>query len=221
MWSERTLMCLGLGLALGASACTVVEGNGIAAQEERPVRSFDELEIRGDVVVIARVDPTLEEAAGFSLRVAGDENLLPHVKTRIVGQRLIVDTSEVWLSPQLPLEVTVRASELRALEVYGAQVRAEGMDQRSMRVIAEGGAVWLRGRVDQARLVASNGAEVDALELVTWSARVDAGQSAEISVCAEDMLEVVASDYARVTYSCRPYEVYEDLSGGASLTRAW
>jgi hypothetical protein len=216
-----TLCVLGAVVLLG-SACTVVEGNGVPAQEERPVRSFSELEVRGDIQVIARVDPDLDAQQGFEVRVSGDENLLPHVHTRVVGQRLVIDTEGVWLDPQVPLEVTLRAQELRSLELAsGARVRAEGMDQRSMRVIADGhqSQAWLRGRADQVRLALTNGAQVDALELVTWTARVDAQSHAEVSVCVQDRLEVTASQYAEVQFSCDPYEIFEDVSVDASLRR--
>lgn len=223
MAHQRMSVLLLLGaVALLASACTVIEGNGVPAEEERPVRSFSELEVRGEVQVIARVDPSLRAEQGFEVHVSGDENLLGHVRTRVVGQRLVVDTEGAWLDPRIPLEVTLRAHELRTLELYqGARVRAEGMNQRSMRVIADGygSRAWLRGRADQVRLALSNGAEVDALELVSWTARVDAQSHAQVSVCVEDQLEVTAREYAEVEFSCDPYEIFEDLSSDASLRR--
>ncbi len=217
-----TLMLLGLSLVMTlASACTVVEGNGVPAEESRTAHAFSELEVRGDVLVTARIDPSFRGDNGYQIRVSGDENLLQHINTEVRGDRLIIDTSGVWLSPQLPLEVTLRADQLRILETSSdAKVRAIGMDQRSMRIFAtDSSSVRLEGRVDLVRVETSGFAEVNALELLTWDSRVDASGASTAAICVEDRLEVQASQNAHVEFACNPYEVDEFLSDEARVTR--
>lgn len=219
--SVRASLALSLvAVAMFGSGCTVVEGNGVLAQETRQGPSFLEIEAGDDVVVVVSVDPTLERSS--NLEISGDENLLAYVETRRVGQTLVVSQAPgIWLWPSTPLRVDVRVPELRGVDVHGAaRVTVRDFDQRRLRVRAFGSStVRLTGIVDNLSVQMGDDAELDAGGLLTWSSRVDASGQADAHVCVEDTLDVLAVEESMVAYSCAPFTVYESSSESARVAQ--
>ncbi len=208
-------------VALGASACTVVEGNGTIVEETRPVSDFIEIEASDDFIVDVRVDPAMK--GPFEVRVTGDENLVQYVETQQIGRRLVLSQRPgFWLQPSQDIRIDLRVPSLSTLEARGGVlIAARGFRQRRLRVLAaDHSRVRLEGEVDALNVVATGSAQVEAQHLITWLTRVDAAQNAHAQVCVEENLDAIASGDATIAYSCSPFSVYEEVHDHALVVRA-
>lgn len=116
-------MAAGTLLCLAAWAETVA-GSGRVVSETRPIGDFNAIAVNGAL----RLD--VRQAGAPSLRVQGDDNLLPLLETRVEsGGRLVIRPKRgVELRPRQPIVVTVDAVTLKALSAAGNnQVNVSGL----------------------------------------------------------------------------------------------
>lgn len=221
-------------IVLGAGCGQYVPGNGAAAREVRPVSRFSELEVRDGL----RAELTIQGTT--SLELAGDSNLLPLVRTEVVGDRLVVRTDE-WthLDPRVPLVVRIGAPALHSIggsgaaEVTGADVAAP-----ALALSASGGTRLAFGGVRADRVsvdasgasrveIAGQGQAIDA-SLSGASAllargfsgadvRVKGSGASRGEVCANRSLDADLSGASHLDYYCHPGMVTKDLSGASSI----
>lgn len=146
----------------------VTPGSGVSAVEERTVGSFDRLENNGTVDVTVEIDP---DDPG-TITVTCDNNLLDLVRTRAVGDALIVDHPFGFgLQPTVPCSVVVRTSHIEAVENDGTStIRASG-DLRGLSVVSGSGtgATLVDGVVPDLIWVEASGTgdvQIDGIEAV-------------------------------------------------------
>src|SRR5262249_55011009 len=97
-----------LALALLAFACGPrVEGSGVAKTEARSVDAFTQVETSAGIHVEVRV------GGAASVKVSGDDNIVPLVETGVSGGRLHVGYKSAQnVSTKTPLQVEVVAPSL-------------------------------------------------------------------------------------------------------------
>lgn len=83
-----TLILAALLVVTGCRKYPRIEGNGQVTSEMRQLVSFDRIENNGSFNVYIRQDSV------FSARVEAESNLIPHIRTRVNGNTLIIDTRE-------------------------------------------------------------------------------------------------------------------------------
>ena len=204
------------GLALTGSACTIVDGNGVIVEEKRALSTFSEIELDSDMRLDIEVNP--EAQTPFELKVLGDENLMPYIRTRFEGRRLVIEETE-WLNPTRTVTGRVVVPSLRGIEVSdSASVLITGIDQRTLRIAADSNSrVALQGQVEELSILAQGSSRVDALDLVSWRARAELSGSADAAVCVEETLEARASGSASLSFACHPFHIFEDITESASV----
>ena len=211
------MVCLGAIAMLTSSACTIIDGNGVVVEETRELPSFSEVDLSGQMRLNISVDPATETP--FALEIHGEENLMPYIRTRFDGRRLVIDETE-WLSPSRPIHGTLTVPSLRGIEVgSSSSVSVSGIDQRTFRIASNGGQVHVAGQVDELSVLASGSSDVDALELVTWRAHADLTDNSSVRLCVEDTLEASASGHSDLRFACRPFHIFEDVRESGSVSR--
>lgn len=194
---------------LALAGCRGLGGNGIAKSEVRPVPAVSAIDVGGAIdlqVTVAEQTP--------SLRIRGDENLLPHLVTTVKGQRLEIHT-DVDVSPRLPLRVELTVSSLVGVHVTGAaKVQASGLRGQAFSLYASGAAsVDLAGDVSQATIDVSGAARVRAHTLHAHDAKVQLSGAADVSVFADGLLRVEISGAGRVEYAGHPTKIDKAVTG--------
>ena len=156
-----------------------VEGNGVAAVERREAGDADGIDINGPLQVEVRV------GAAPSLRVEGDSNLLPMLKTDASG-----GTLRVWVEGSVrasnPLRVIYTTPQLRRISSNGSgRLAVSGLNGGALNLSQNGSRqVQLAGAVSQleARLNGSGGVNASGLESgstvasLNGSGRLDLGR---------------------------------------------
>ena len=207
-------------LAFGLGGCEdVVQGNGVAAQETRTVRSFEGA-VANDGVAL-----TLDAANGEpgTLVVSADENLLGLVVTQVQSGWLTVRTTKPVSSP---IGITVKGPAPGLLKVganTGGMATATGVDVAGTFevAVAGGGTVTVTGETDRLDVLASGGSVLHARDLTAREVRVlTASGGSRVEVCATSALHAAASGGSMVTYACEPSVVEPVTSGGAVVRKA-
>lgn len=222
--SKRALLPFALSLSLiplaacvvsiGGSSCSVhtLRGSGVAATQERPVPAFSRVEVRGAAEIVARVgEPT-------SLRVTGDDNLLPYVTTQVEGETLVIAMQPGSYSFERDLVVELSTPRLESFAVQGsADAELSGFAGGPLALSISGsGDVRAQGRVDELRVSISGSGDMrlDGLEARTGA--VSIAGSGDVRVNAVESLEVSITGSGDVRYGGRP-AVRQQITGSGSV----
>lgn len=145
-----------------------IRGNGQKITEAREVPSFERVSMRGAIDAVVKVGPAQ------SVSITIDSNLITHVRTRVEGDRLVIDTDEN-LSWDGIARAEITVPRLRAFGVSGSSdATIEGGKGEDLQLSTSGsGDIRWRG-VATALEVATSGSgdvtlagEADALEAST------------------------------------------------------
>jgi hypothetical protein len=164
-----------------------VDGDGIAAREQRTVGTVNGLDVNGSIVVDVRVGPAT------SLVVEADSNLLPLVRTDVRGDTLNIYTERAYRSRN-PIHVIYTVPRLTDLRQNGSgRVAVEGLEGSPLSLRRNGsGIVSVSGQVASLDVDSNGSGVLDAGRLQSASAR--------LALTGSGRLEVgrVAGDYAIV-----------------------
>lgn len=215
-----------------SATCEMLRGNGKLVDTTRTVGHFTELVVSERFVVALR-------RADQRVRLIMDENLLPHVLTRVEREVLTIASARprLELFPSAEARVHVAAPELRRITATGAAHVGGEIAGSTLAVLASGSAdVALGLRVAQALavdatgaaslhlsgeaaklVVAAGGAATLASNVVTSEAEVVATGAARLTIFAAQRVVVRASGSASVLVRGRPMARDVETSGSASV----
>lgn len=172
-----------------------LDGNGVAARDQRAIAALPALDVGGSLPVEVRVGPAP------SLVVEADSNLLPLIRTETRGDTLRI-WSEKGLRSKTPLRIVYTTPRLSEVNASGA-TRVEVADLNGARLdVRRSGSseVRLAGKVDNLNARSSGSGLLDASRLQSN------GIDASLSGSSRMRLGQVKGDRARM-----------DLSGSSSL----
>ena len=186
----RPVLTPALG-ALVLSACTGVIGSGQAAQESRTVAAFTRVSTSDGIGV------EVKAGEASAVLVEGDLNILPYIKTEVVGDELTIGTTEgnLPLLPQRKLMVTVSLPSLAGLSASGgARAQATGVDSPELAVAASGGSeVTIAGQAPSVVASAVDGARLFLKDLTSESAQLVARSRSAVLATVTGHAQVDAS----------------------------
>ncbi|MFC5550104.1 head GIN domain-containing protein [Massilia aerilata] len=191
----RTLLAIACLAALGGCAIVVapgadgdytvrtpfngntIEGDGIAAHEQRSVGTVNGLDVNGAIVVDVRVGPAT------SLVVEADSNLLPLIRTDVRGDTLNIHTDRSYRSRN-PVHVIYTVPRLTDLHQNGSgRIAVEGLSGSPLTVRRNGsGMVSLSGQVASLEVDNNGSGSVDASRLQSASAKLAMSGSGRLEV---------------------------------------
>jgi hypothetical protein len=154
-----------------------VQGDGIAARDQRTVGTVPALEVNGSVVVDVRVGPAT------SLVVEADGNLLPLVRTDVRGDTLVVEIARAYRSSN-PVRVSYTVPRLSEVRHTGSgRLSVQGLNGTPLKVAQQGsGSTLLTGQVASLDVAGSGSGSVDASTLRSASANLSMSGSGRINV---------------------------------------
>ena len=101
---------------IGFSGCHKpigINGNGQVATETRPMVSFDKIVNEGSFNVYITPDSI------YQVMVEAESNLIPHIRTMVNGNALIIETREN-LNNNYPMNIYVKSPKLNSIELHGS-----------------------------------------------------------------------------------------------------
>ena len=183
--------------ACGVYGVGSVEGSGNLITQTREVGSFSGIDVRGGANVELTVDPSRTK----SVSVTYDDNVIDFVITEVDGNTLVIDTRGSFSTTGGPRRlVTVVTDAIEVIEASdGADVTGDGV-------------------TESYRLHASDGSDVDLLDLEASSVEIDASDGAEVWVFASQSITASASDAASVEVFGSPAMINISESDVAEVT---
>ncbi|MDP4280742.1 MAG: head GIN domain-containing protein [Bacteroidota bacterium] len=222
-----------IGLLL---SCQVwgVKGDGNNKRETRTVSSFNSVEIGG------AFDLTISQGTAQSVIVEADDNILPLIRTEVVGNTLKIDTKKpIHHASKMKIFLTV--VDLKRIDASGAvNIQTENRLTVPELTISGSGAsdgkmdlavqklnidmsgscnMHFSGTAENVSLDGSGAVNLHAFDLVAQNYNLDisgAGK-AEINVAKE--LKADISGAANVYYKGEPTQMFQDVSGAGSIRK--
>ena len=189
-----------------------VRGNGQAASEAREVAAFTRIDLHGLGTLTWRRGPDRP------VRLSGDANLLPLVRTEVRDGTLFIGPVET-IRPRLPLQYTLQSPLLEGIEVTGAaRATLEDVQAQRLRIAVSGaGKVVARGQANQLTVELSGAADIDALGLQADVVQVEVSGAGNVRVHARRELDARLSGTGQIRYAGNPPVVRSDVSGAGRI----
>ena len=199
----------GLGDMLG-----LVHGSGNIKTEQRPVDSFDAVDLKGS----SRLDLRIGPQAGVT--VAADDNILDLVRTRVQGRTrtLVVDEKGRWTSRHGPV-VHVVVPRLEALKIDGtgdASLHGISGDELSLHIEGSGN-IDAEGAVAELvlRIEGSGDARLAHLQADFAEVLIQGSGNAEVS--AAKSLKGVIEGSGDLAYYGNPPQLSTKVDGSGDI----
>ncbi len=203
---------LAAGLLLTACFGPRIKGSGNEVRQARQVAQFRRIDIRGSTDVVARIGSTT------AITVSGDDNIVPHVRTEVRGDTLVIDMEDGSYSTSAPLLVTVSTPALDGISISGsASAQASGVTaERFDASISGSGDMEVQGTAGELEASVSGSGDMRLYGLAARRAVVDVSGSGNIQLSAAEGLEVQVSGSGDVRYRGNPAREVK-ISGSGSV----
>ncbi len=191
-----------------------IRGSGIVKDENRPVDSFDNIDISG------MYDVRISVGNENSLRIYGDDNLLPLIKTEVEGNTLHV-WSKKNISPRKKIKIEIVTESLETISSSGAsRIKLNDFKGEELNIEGSGaGSFHLSGETEYLRIELSGAVNLNADNLIADKVDVEISGASDADVYAKDELRAEISGVGNIEYSGNPQSVKKSISGLGSITQ--
>jgi hypothetical protein len=195
-----------------------VVGSGVSRQEARTIDAFHEVEAGNSLLVNITVDP----GAKPSLKISGDDNLVPLVESVIRDGTLVLRVKEgTSMKPKLPIVAEVIAGELEGVDASGAaRITVKGVVKTKRFAAEASGAaqVVVEGLALSEAIADASGASQIELSGSAASLKVEASGAGQVKARALQVDDAnVSIDGASVVVVRVSNSVAGELSGASQL----
>jgi hypothetical protein len=219
------------------ASCSVVgeRGNGNVQKQERKVSDFNAIEVSG------AFDVFISQGTTQSVILEADENLLPLIRTEVVGGTLIIDNKKPIHNPK-SMKVYITVTDLKrievsgavdiqtqnkltltelAIEISGATDAALDIAVQKLEISSSGGSeMKLTGMANRMDLDVSGAVEIHAFELLAETVSIEISGAGEVEINVTKELNTDISGAATVRYKGDPAKVDSNISGAGSIKKA-
>lgn len=190
-----------------------IRGNGHIKTEERQVAAFANLDVGGAFEI--------EWLNGSpSLRIATDENLLPHIEANVSDDTLHVRTRDhVW--PTHGIKVVVSSPTRTGGRIRGAvKLTVKQLSGSTFALESKGASeVSLDGSIDRLLVDMTGASQLAADGLKAKTAEISTTGAGDAEVSVTDSLQAVITGAGKVTYSGNPPTIKKQITGAGSIRR--
>ncbi|MDR3711839.1 MAG: DUF2807 domain-containing protein [Puia sp.] len=215
-----------------------VRGNGIIKTEDRSVGNFKNIEVGGDENVY------ISQGETSSLRIEGDENLLPLIEVTQEGDKIYIRPRQgVNLDPTHELRIYAKAPVFHDISVSGAcniigQEKISNPDKMRLHVSGAGdikmevdapeleaeisgsGSIYLKGQTRDVGLGISGAGHAHCYELLAENTKIDISGAGDAEVYASVKLDADVSGAGSVSYRGGATSINQHVSGAGSVRKA-
>lgn len=223
------LRCLAVLLAFSLSSCIIhidgdgddwgwgnspiLKGSGVRGTQVRATGEFQRVRanLMGDAHIVVGKESRVE--------ISCDDNLLEHVRTRVIDGELQIDTDGQSMAFHEGLRVEITCPALAGAALAGSgSLRVEGLSgERFEASLSGSGDLWARGNVAQVSLSLTGSGELDCRELQAQTAQVSLAGSGDVRVQAKTSLSVSISGSGDVRYSGAPAQITRSVAGSGTI----
>jgi len=226
-----------VGISSLCASCDVIggiHGDGNVLKETRKVSGFDGIEVSGAFNIILKQGPAEEVV------VESDANLLPVIRTEVVGGTLTIETKKP-VSHMTVMKVYITVKDLKKIDVSGAvdihtdgrltvpelSIDASGASESKMELGVQklkldcSGASKMRfsGFATYVNMDLSGASDIFGFDLLaeTYDIEISGAGNAQINVSKKIHAEI--SGAGNVKYKGSPTDVDQSVSGAGTIKR--
>lgn len=190
------------------------KGSGNAKTETRNISGFKKIAASGAVHVEVSIQKD------FSVTVEADDNLLGLVKTETSGDTLKIYTADK-ISTKTDIKVKISMPSIENLDISAATVATvTNVKADSLEIKASSASkVKITGEAKTLKADASSASSIDAENLKTVDASVEASSASSATVSAANELKAKASGASSINYVGDPKSVKQDASDVSSVNK--
>ncbi len=235
-FSAFMLISLFLGLSSLFAACNEfgVHGDGNVLKETRKTGSFNGIEVSG------AFDIVMKQGATEEVIIESDANLLPLIRTDVVGGILKIETKKP-VSHVTVMKVYITVKELKRIETSGAvDIRTDGrINVPELSIEASGatdskleiavtklklecsGASKIRfsGSATDVSMELSGASDIFGYDLLAESYDIDISGAGNAQVNVSKKIHAEISGAGSVKYKGSPAEIDQSVSGAGSIKK--
>lgn len=229
---KTALFLFVLFYALQGSAYAVhVKGSGRIIKEARNLEVFDRISVTGTCDLHVSQDPQQ------SLSVETDDNIMKHVRTRVMKGELVIDLQpdNISIEPSKKIVIRVQMAKLGGLNVIGVanvymkkikadrlvisldgvgEIDCRELHARDLDVTVGGaGTVTLAGDAAKQKIAINGTGGYKGGGLKGGSVKVDINGTGNAEVWAEEVLDVAINGVGDVSYYGNPRDVRKNING--------
>jgi hypothetical protein len=230
-----TLLIVAFSLA---SCGECLQGTGDAVVEKRTVESFVTLEINGSMNVSVR-QALISDLNRIEVRA--QENLIPHIITRIDGARLIIETDEC-VNASVPIEISVACTGVERIINNGSgnvtstntlksedfDIENSGSGNMTLSLNVDdldvenngSGDIYLSGDAHEITLDNDGSGSFDSFSMKTFVATVSNDGSGKVQLRVKDELNAELSGSGNILYKGDPQEINLKSNGSGNIQKA-
>ncbi len=192
-----------------------IEGNNVKKTVARDLPVFNILEVSGAF----RIN-ILSSQAKQSVKITGDENILPHIATTTSGNKVLIHSKKP-ICTELGITLDISVGNLYALVSSGSdEVKVHDLHNDRFSLLSEGsGDIELTGWSTRFDADISGSGDLESRGLKAQFTTLNISGSNSANVHASESLEVNIVGIADVYYSGNPKEVIKDILGAGSLNK--
>jgi hypothetical protein len=204
----RLVFCL----VLGACHWTGLRGSGRRAEEARPLTAFTRIDLKGSTNV------TVTAGQAFKVVVSGDDNIVPHIRTRVAGDTLVVDMDDGNYWNKAPDQVTVSMPILEGVAITGSgDVDARNVSAGKFAArITGSGDLKVSGKANELEAHVTGSGDMSLFDLAIRRAEVDVAGSGNVQVSPSELLEATVAGSGDIRYRGSP-RTSVHVSGSGSV----
>jgi len=215
-----------------------VRGNGNIKTEDRSVSDFKNVNVSGAAKVL------VSQGDHPSVKIEGDENLLPYIEVNQEGDRIIVrDRPGFRLVPTSDLRIYVTTKVYNDIEASGAcdiigqtkisnpedlkmhvsgagDIKMEVDAPRLMAEVSGSGSIDLKGQTKDVDLDLTGAGHAHCYDLMAENTKVDISGAGSAEVFASVKLDATVSGAGSVSYKGNATSVSQHVSGAGSVHKA-
>ncbi len=202
-------------LPLNSHATSSVQGSGIIKTEERILQPFHSIHMDGSfhIHIICQKD--------YHIEIKADDNLLPHIITKIGNDTLHVYSDASFVSANLIGINIFMDDSLIALNAAGTnQIRISDMESKTFTIEASGTAdIFLSGKTGKFAARLAGVQNMDAFGLSSEICTVLISGSSSASVQVSEELEGTINGFGNIVYCGNPRNIRRKILGIGKIIR--
>lgn len=211
-----------------------IKGSGHVIKETRTLGSFNSIDVGGAFEI------ELVKSDEEKIVIEADDNIMPHIRTRVSGNELDIENTEDINNPT-ELKLTIYYKSLSELDISGAaelfssdvleadnlELDFSGASEVTLKLnvgslegdFSGASKVELEGSVRSAELDLSGATVVRAFGLEINDLELEASGAAVVKVLVLENLSISASGASSVKYKGSPSIDLHDISGASSVRK--
>jgi len=231
------LASLFIGMSSLFASCNIIgeNGNGKVVKQERKVTAFNAIDVSGAFMIYLRQGET------ESVTVEADENLLPFIRTVVVGNELRIDTKNHPIHHVTVMQVFITLKDLNKISVSGAvdlktenrltlnelNLDASGASDSRFDIAVQkldldcSGASKIRfsGMAVNVHMDLSGASNIYAFDLPAETYSIDLSGAGEAEINVTKSLDAEVSGAGKVLFKGSPVQIDQRVSGAGSIRK--